>query len=72
MSGHGPNLISFTNEKIKIGHPEILLNPHLSTSDNISSLSYPLLLSPTPPEGGRQMCIMTKGFHFRKVRLPVF
>ena len=53
MSSHAPNLISFTNEKIKIGHPEILLNPHLSTSDNISSLSYLLLLSPTPPEGGR-------------------
>ena len=72
MSGHGPNLISFNNEKIKIGRPEILLNPHLSISDKISSLSYPLLLSPTPPEGGWQMCITTKGFYFRKVRLPVF
>ena len=39
MSGHSENLI-FCNKRKKIGRPEHLLIPHLSTSNNILFSSY--------------------------------
>ena len=44
MSGHSENLI-FCNKRKKIGRPEHLLIPHLSTSNNILFSSY----HPPPP-----------------------
>ena len=50
MSGHGPNLIFFDNEKIKIGRPEHFLTPQPLTSDNISFFPYhPSPLTTFPP-----------------------
>ena len=46
MSGHGPNLNFFNNEKIKIGRPEHSLTPQPLTSDNISFFPYHY---PSPP-----------------------
>ena len=53
MSGHGADPIFFNKRKVTIGRPEHSLNPHPSTSKNISFLPDP----PIPRQSGRHMCI---------------